>query len=167
MRRLGLAKGLKIGQTFKGVVLSSEAKIFVSPADRDIVNTFGIAGINCSWNRLDEIPFGSMGKGRNQRLLPLLLAANSVNYGRPFKMNTAEAMAACLYIVGFKDDALTLLETFSYGKEFLRLNHEALESYSLCTCSEEVQCCQEKLNGEAEERKARKAVRLIRKLIVE
>jgi hypothetical protein len=48
------------------VVLSSEAKVYVSPADREIVEQFGVGGINCSWNRLDEIPFGSMGKGRNQ-----------------------------------------------------------------------------------------------------
>jgi pre-rRNA-processing protein TSR3 len=72
---------LEVGQTFQGVVLSSEASTFVSPADRGIVEQYGISGINCSWNRLDEIPFGSMGKGRNQRLLPLLYAANSVNYG--------------------------------------------------------------------------------------
>ena len=71
-----------------------------------------------------------MGKGRNQRILPLLFAANSVNYGRPFKMNTAEAMAATLYIAGFKQDAHTLLSSFPYGKEFLRLNFDALEAYA-------------------------------------
>lgn len=79
-----------------------------------------------------------MGKGRNQRILPLLFAANSVNYGRPFKMNTAEAMAACLYIAGFKEDARILLSCFSYGEEFLRLNHDSLEAYSACSSSEEV-----------------------------
>ena len=131
--RLGYASKLRIGQSFPGVVLSSEAKVVVSPADADIVQKFGIGGINCSWNRLGEIPFGSMGKGRNQRILPLLFAANSVNYGRPFKMNTAEAMAACLYIVGFKDDAKALLSPFGYGPEFIRLNFEALEAYSSCT----------------------------------
>ena len=130
--RLGYARKLKIGQSFPGIVLSSEAKTIISPADAELVESFGISGINCSWNRLEEIPFGSMGKGKNQRLLPLLFAANTVNYGRPFKMNTAEALAACLYITGFKDEARTLLEPFSYGVEFLRLNNEALERYSAC-----------------------------------
>jgi len=130
--RLGYARKLKIGQSFPGIVLSSEAKAVVSPADAAIVESFGVSGINCSWNRLDEIPFGSMGRGKNQRLLPLLFAANTVNYGRPFKMNTAEALAACLYITGFKEEARTLLGPFSYGPEFLRLNYEALERYSAC-----------------------------------
>jgi pre-rRNA-processing protein TSR3 len=73
-----------------------------------------------------------MGKGRNQRLLPYLLAANTVNYGKPYKMNTAEATAACLYIVGFKEEAHKLLSPFSYGEEFIRLNLECLEAYSAC-----------------------------------
>jgi hypothetical protein len=33
---------------------------------------------------------------------------------RPFKMNTAEAIAACLYISGFKDLARVLLDPFGY-----------------------------------------------------
>ena len=52
------------------------------------------------YNRLDEIPFDKMGKKRNHRYLPFLCAANPVNYGKPYKMNTAEATAACLYIAG-------------------------------------------------------------------
>jgi pre-rRNA-processing protein TSR3 len=116
LQRLGLAKTLKLGKSFPGVVLSSEATCIISPADADIVLQHGIAGINCSWNRLNEIPFGSMGKGRHHRVLPFLVAANPVNYGRPYKMNTAEAMAACMYIAGFKEDALQMMEPFSYGE---------------------------------------------------
>jgi pre-rRNA-processing protein TSR3 len=159
LRRLGYASQLRIGQGFAGVVLSSEAKILVSAADAEIVEKHGVAGINCSWNRLAEVPFGSMGKGRNQRLLPLLFAANSVNYGRPFKMNTAEAMAACLYIAGFKEDARTLLSPFGYGEEFLRLNRTALDAYAACKGSEEVAAVQKGIMDAAEERKRDKEAR--------
>ena len=54
-----------------------------------------------------------------------MVAANPVNYGRPFKMNTAEAMAASLYIVGLKQDARDLMAQFSFGDEFFRLNQDA------------------------------------------
>ena len=160
LRRLGYAGLLRIGQSFPGVVLSSEAKVYVSGADSEIVREHGVGGINCSWNRLGEIPFGSMGKGRNQRVLPLLVAANSVNYGRPFKMNTAEAMAACLYIAGQKEDAQALLSPFGYGPEFFRINHDALEAYAACDSHEAVVAAQAVFLREGEQRQADKEERL-------
>jgi pre-rRNA-processing protein TSR3 len=57
-------------------------------------------------------------------------------------MNTAEAMAACLYIAGFKDYALYILDSFSYGSEFIKLNEEALEAYSQCASSFDVEVVQ-------------------------
>ena len=156
LKRWGYAGQLRLGQSFPGVVLSSEATICVSPADKELVMNYGVAGINCSWNRLEEIPFDKMGKGRNQRILPLLVAANTVNYGKPFKMNTAEAMAACLYIVGCKDDAKQILNPFSFGKEFLKLNYEALEAYSVCTTAEEVEALAAGFMKEADLRQAEK-----------
>ena len=98
--RLGLAGTLKVNQSFGGLVLSAEAKDVVSPADLAALRQWGVAGVNCSWNRLDEVPSRRLGAGRMHRQLPFLLAANPVNYGRPFKMNTAEALAAALYITG-------------------------------------------------------------------
>lgn len=51
LRRLGYATQLRIGSSFPGIVLSSEATIHVSASDKELVEKHGIAGINCSWNR--------------------------------------------------------------------------------------------------------------------
>lgn len=141
--RLGLATSQRISRSFSGIVLSSESAVVLSPSDKDIVAKYGIAGINCSWNRLEEIPFSSMGKLRLHRKLPFLVAANTVNYGRPFKLNTAEALASALVIVGAKEDAENLLEPFSYGQEFLRINAQALEAYAAAEDSYSVQAAQD------------------------
>lgn len=138
MCRFGYAKKLRVGQSFNGVVLSSEATKFMSPEDAEIITNYGIAGINCSWNRLTEIPFGTLGKARNQRKLPLLLAANTVNYGKPYKMNTAEAIAAGLAIAGFTTEAVALLFPFSFGEEFFSINAGYLQHYAQCTTEAQV-----------------------------
>ncbi|RYY88710.1 DUF367 domain-containing protein [archaeon] len=49
---MGLASRLKIGRPFNGIVLSAAATKVVSKEDMAIVQQYGIAGINCSWNRL-------------------------------------------------------------------------------------------------------------------
>jgi len=76
--RLGLAQTLKIKDYFGGVVLNAEASTVVSPADADMLLSKGVGGVNCSWNRLKEVPSRKLGKATNHRLLPYLLAANSV-----------------------------------------------------------------------------------------
>jgi len=53
-------------------------------------------------------------------------------------MNTAEAMAATLFIVGFKKEANEIMDLFGYGQEFLRINEAALALYSAAEDSDGV-----------------------------
>lgn len=156
LERLGYIKNLQVGQKFHGVVVSPNGKSVVCPDDRELVETNGAAVVECSWARLDEIPFHKIG-GKNERLLPYLVAANTVNYGRPWKLNCVEALAACFAIVGHIDWAEELLKNFSWGLTFLEINKELIEIYQQCTDSESINKAQdawlEKIEDEVRQRK--------------
>ncbi|KAG0675749.1 ribosome biogenesis protein tsr3 [Pichia californica] len=137
LERLGLIKSLRIGQKFQGIIVTPNGKGVVCPNDREIVEEFGVAVVECSWARLEEVPFSKIG-GKFERLLPYFVAANPVNYGRPMKLNCVEAIAACLAIVGHQDWALELLQNFEWGPNFLKINKDLLEMYNECTDSESV-----------------------------
>ena len=71
-------------------------------------------------------------------MLPLLLAANPVNWGKPSKMTTAEALAASLYLIGKEEQARNLLSAFRWGDQFFILNKEPLEAYRDAESSSEL-----------------------------
>ena len=137
MAKRGLFQRMPLKQAFRGIVLSPKGSQSVSPADAKILKDSGISLIDCSWARLEEIPFRQMQAGHH-RLLPFLVAANPVNYGRPSKLSCAEAAAATMFICGFKQAALDLMEQFSWGEEFIRLNQELLDIYAACQDADEV-----------------------------
>lgn len=71
--------------------------------------------------------------------MPYLIAANTVNYGRPWRLNCVEALAACFYICGHEDWAVEVLKHFSYGEAFLEINSQLLKRYAACSNEEEIQ----------------------------
>ncbi|CAI5729249.1 unnamed protein product [Peronospora destructor] len=97
----------------------------------------GISVIDCSWAKVQELPYKQLRSGVH-RLLPFLVAANSVNYGRPHKLSCAKAIAATLYIVGLQDEAIQVMDEFSWGAEFLKINADCLQAYAACKNSAEV-----------------------------
>ena len=121
LSRGGYLQTMKVGQAFRGVVLSPLAKIALSPADVNIVQKTGSSVIDCSWACLEDVPFKQL-RGGHHRLLPFLVAANPVNYGKPMKLSCVEALGATLYIVGLIEEAMLLLECFDWGIEFIKIN---------------------------------------------
>ncbi|WBW71636.1 SSU-rRNA maturation protein Tsr3 [Schizosaccharomyces osmophilus] len=138
LERLGCIRSLRIGQKNKGVVVTPNGKSPVSPADRVFFDNGGASVVECSWAKIDEIPFSRIG-GRCERLLPYLVATNPINYGRPWRLNCAEALAACMYIVGYKDEARLLMENFKWGHAFFDVNEELLDIYADCKDADEIQ----------------------------
>lgn len=135
--RQNKVQSIKKNRAFSGVVLSPDASQSISPADRETVERHGIGLIDCSWAQLDSVDFRRLPR-RHNRLLPFMVAANPVNYGKPFKLNCVEALSASLYICGFEEEAFDVFEGFSYGDEFYKLNGDILSQYSRCTTSAEV-----------------------------
>ena len=133
--RLGLARSFRPGDAFKGIVLSAEGRCVLSQSDRALITSAGIAAINCSWNRLEEVKNIPGGNIDRHRKLPFLVASNPINYGKAYKLNSAEALAAALAIVGFREEAESLTEKFSWNDEFWKLNHDYFEVYASCVDS--------------------------------
>lgn len=104
LARMGMIRTLQLGAGYRGLVLSPEGRQAVSRQDRDLIAGNGVSVIDCSWALVEGLPYRRM-KG-TPRLLPYLVAANSVNYGKPHKLSCAEAIAATLYIAGWKEGAL-------------------------------------------------------------
>lgn len=114
------------------LVLSPFSEKALSPEDR---GARGLAALDCSWAHAEEV-FERL--RLNQRALPFLVAANPVNYGKPFKLSTVEALAAGLFILGQATQAELILSKFNWGHVFLELNREPLLEYAAAKNSLEV-----------------------------
>jgi len=92
--------------------------------------------LDCSWVHAKEV--FDISSHWTPRCLPYLVAANPVNYGKPTKLSTVEALAAALYIADFREQATKLLSKFKWGPQFITLNKQLLEDYAQAKDSAEV-----------------------------
>jgi len=138
LKRFGLARVVhQVRMLPQGaVVLNPFSPKAFSPADRQAIVRRGLAAIDCSWIHASSV-FELNTRGTS-RALPYLIAANPVNYGTPTKLSTVEALAAALYIAGFRGEAERLLSKFKWGPEFVRLNQRFLDAYAEARDSAEV-----------------------------
>lgn len=120
----------------RAIVLNPFGEIAFSPADRQRVEKFGLAALDCSWEHAQKV-LSTHVKGTS-RCLPILFAGNPTNYAKATKLSTVEALAGALYITGFSDEARKLLSIFIWGHTFLELNHELLENYASAKDSTEI-----------------------------
>ena len=137
LARAGALRELRLGVPFPGVVLTPRATACVSGDDAELLSARGLAVVDCSWARLDDVPFHRL-RGAAPRLLPWLLAANPVNYGRPCKLSCAEALAAGLVLCGRPRAARALMSRFKWGHAFFALNADLLAAYAAAGTSEGV-----------------------------
>ena len=120
----------------RAIVLNPFSERAFSPADRKRVEDFGLVALDCSWEHAEKI-LSKHVRGTS-RCLPILIAGNPVNFGKATKLTTAEALAAALYIAGFKQEARELLSVFTWGHTFLELNYALLENYAAAQDSTEI-----------------------------
>ncbi len=120
----------------RAVVLNPFSEIAFSPADRQRMEDFGLVALDCSWEHAEKVLLKRV-RGTS-RCLPILIAGNPVNFGKPTKLTTVEALAAAFYIAGFKEEAVKLLSIFKWGHTFIEINREMLENYATAEDSSEI-----------------------------
>ena len=115
------------------LLLDPTAEYVISPPDKKWVTS--ITALDCSWIVLDTT---NLNPWKNRRALPFLVAANPINFGKPFTLTSVEAIAAALVILGENEQAEHILGKFNWGLNFLKLNEEPLEEYANAKDSEEM-----------------------------
>ena len=123
--RFGLAEKTKRINS-RSLVLDPFSPNLLLPKDRSKTRT--IVGLDCSWNLASDTL--SQNFSGTRRRLPPLLAGNPVNYSKLNKLTTVEALSATLFILGYRQQGLELLDKFRWGHTFYDLNRNLLAEYS-------------------------------------
>jgi pre-rRNA-processing protein TSR3 len=115
-----------------------EKKIRKTPRDAILLNPFAEKSLSKEDLKIAEKSFDFLDKRCGSRALPFVVAANPVNYGKPFKLTTLEAFATAVYILGDTEKAEGMLNLYKWGPSFLTLNKEPLEDYRNAKNSSEI-----------------------------
>ncbi|UCD14309.1 MAG: DUF367 family protein [Thermoplasmatales archaeon] len=119
------------------ILLNPFAEKSLSREDLENARQNGIVAVDCSWKNAEK-SFEYLSQKNTSRALPFLLAANPVNYGKPFRLTTLEAYAAALYILGEIEHAKDILNIYKWAPHFLDLNNQPLKEYREAKNSKEV-----------------------------
>ena len=127
----------------------------ISLEDADLLVEHGVAVIDCSWAFFDQVKVRSM--RQRERILPNLLAANPINYGKEFKLNCAEALATAYILCGFEEEAMAIMQHFKYGPAFFAVNEYRFARYKGCATSEEMKQREQEVLAELKQEKRERA----------
>ena len=124
----------------RGIILEPLCGKVFGPEDHQLLlNGGALVGLDCSWAHIESSVEEVMRRTRLlPRMLPLLLAANPVNWGKPGRLTTAEALATVLYLMGREAQASQVLGAFRWGERFFELNQEPLDAYAKASSSSEL-----------------------------
>ncbi len=133
------------------LVLDPHSERPLSLADLEHARAGGLLAIDCSWNRIRDrgsLPPGADPRGHHvHRRLPLLVAANPQHFGRLAELNTAEALAAALAVLGHGAEAARLLEAFPGGPNLLAINRDRIARYAAAESASEIVVAERALFG--------------------
>lgn len=119
------------------ILLNPFSEKSLSKEDYNIAKKIGLVAVDCSWKNVEK-SFEYLDRFNVSRALPFLVAANPVNYGKPYKLTTLEAFASALYIFGEKKHASKILNIYKWSPNFLKLNRQPLEEYRKAKNSQEI-----------------------------
>lgn len=138
--RLGVAREVRLplSASERPVVLDPYAPTALTRADLPRAVAGGLLAVDCSWNRLAArrargLPWELVLPRAAGRRLPILVAGNPQHFGRLGELNTAEALAAALVVLGRAGEGRRLLSGFAGGAAFLELNSARFVRYAAAT----------------------------------
>lgn len=133
------------------ITLDPYARTVLSRLDRRYAEQHGLLVVDCSWNRLSErgrLGDGPPSRASVRRRLPYLLATNPQHYGRWGELNTAEAFAAALAVLGHERQGREVLGPFHGAEAFFSVNEDRLRAYRASRTPEGVQAAERAMFSE-------------------